>query len=277
MRLDEWVRQAGERLAAAGIEAARLEAQMLAAHVLGVQREWVLAHGDHDFPDLEGEALLQRRQAHEPLAYILGGREFFGRTFGVGPGVLVPRHETETLVEAALEWIDERPGAHTVLDLGAGSGCIAVTVALERPRLQVTGTDVSPKALERARENAERLGTRVEWILSDAFAGLAGRRFDLILTNPPYLGLHEALPRDVADFEPAEALFAGPSGLEFYELLADEASLHLEDGGALLAELGHGQADAVERLFGERGWHVHETRKDLSGTPRVLTAEPTFC
>src|ERR1044072_4019884 len=184
------MRHARERLEAAGIESPALEAQLLAGHVLLVDRTYVLTHPEEEFPELAGETLLQRREGQEPLAYILGEREFFGRRFRVGPGVLIPRQETETLVEAAMEQSD----VQSVLDVGTGSGCIAITLKLERPEWEVTAVDISERALDIASDNAKLLGADVRYLLSDGFASLLGESFDLIVTNPPYVGLHEALP-----------------------------------------------------------------------------------
>ncbi|HVL39369.1 MAG TPA: peptide chain release factor N(5)-glutamine methyltransferase, partial [Fimbriimonadaceae bacterium] len=213
--MDEWVRTAERRLASAGVESSRLEAQMLAAHVLGVERSWLLAHPEAEVNDLAGEVLLQRRESHEPLAYILGWREFYGRRFRVTPAALIPRQETEMLVDAVCE-LAPVPGSR-VLDLGTGSGCIAISVKLERPDLILTASDVSPGALEVAEWNATELEASVELVLSDGFQALQGRVFDVIVSNPPYVALDEALPRDVVEWEPRQALFAGHTGLEFYK------------------------------------------------------------
>lgn len=275
MRLDEWLRTATTRLDLAGIDSPRLEAQVLAAHVLRVDRSWLLAHPDHEFPDLAGEALLQRREAREPLAYLTGYREFRGREFGVDPSVLIPRHETEELIEAALEWgVDENRQSEIVnrkcLDLGTGSGIIAVTLKLERPAWEVTAVDVSPEALATASANARFHGAAVRFLLSDAFSALLGESFDLIVSNPPYIGDEEELPPEVREHEPSTALFSGPTGLEFYARLANEAPNHMEDGGLLLLEVGHRQAQEVIALFEGAGWNHETTRRDLSGVERVV-------
>ncbi len=292
MRLDEWLRNATTRLDLAGVDSPRLESQVLAAHVLRVDRSWLLAHPDHDFNDLAGETLLQRREAHEPLAYITGYREFHGRTFGVDPSVLIPRHETEELVEAALEAplsffrgesaansgeLDREENergvggrARRVLDLGTGSGILAITLKLERPSWDVTAVDVSPEALATASANARFHGADVRFLLSDAFEALLGESFHLIVSNPPYIGDGEALAEEVRGHEPHRALFSGPTGLEFYARLANEAPPHLEDGGRLLLEVGHRQAAEVRAMFEGAGWRHEKTRRDLSGVERVL-------
>ena len=283
MRLDEWLRNATTRLDLAGVDSPRLEAAVLAAHVLRVDRAWLLAHPEHEFNDLAGETLLQRREAGEPLAYLTGYREFYNRPFGVDPSVLIPRQETEELVEEALQaplalsplereesvWgVGGR--AVRLLDLGTGSGILAVTLKLERPAWRVTAVDVSPEALATASANARFHGADVRFLLSDGFEALLGESFDLIVSNPPYIGDDEPLPRDVRDWEPGGALFSGPTGLEFYARLANEAPAHLEDGGLLLVEVGHTQAEAVRALFEGAGWNHEGTRRDLSGVERVL-------
>ncbi len=271
MTLAEWLERARSRLA--HVESPTLEAQLLAAHVLGVDRSFVLSHPTHDFPSLAGEPLLQRRERNEPLAYILGRREFYGRSFRVGPGVLIPRQETETLLEAALELLVQPA---RVLDLGTGSGALAVSIALERPEAEVTASDISATALAIAEDNAAALGAEVRFVLSDGFASLLGEAFDLIVTNPPYIGLHEPLPAEVGEFEPQEALFAGPTGFEFYQRLADKTMNHLADGGTLLMEVGYRQASEVAWLFKEKGWAIGEVLKDLSGVERVIAATYGF-
>ena len=266
MTVAEWVKLAEARLRGAGFDAARLEAQVLASHILRVDRSWLMAHPEHEFPDLAGEAMLQRRERHEPLAYILGTREFYGRTFGVSKAVLIPRHETETLVEEALTF----PAARSVLDIGTGSGAIAVTLNLERPDWEVTAVDLSPAAVDVAEANAERLGASVRIVVSDAFSALVGEAFDLIVTNPPYIGRSEPLAAEVGEHEPHLALYGGETGLEFYERLAREAPAHLNDGGFLLSEVGYRQAGAVQKLFERAGWSHVRTVADLSGIDRVV-------
>jgi release factor glutamine methyltransferase len=270
MRLDEWLRQATTRLDIAGIESARLEAQVLAAHILRVDRTWLLAHPDHDFPDMAGEGLLQRRENSEPLAYITGYRDFYGRTFGVDPSVLIPRHETEELVEAVLEFHKPGDGSGRILDIGTGSGILAITLKLERPTCEVTGVDISPEALATASANARFLNTDVRFILSDGFSALLGESFDVIVSNPPYIGDDEELASEVRDYEPSGALFSGPTGLEFYTRFANEAPNHLEDGGTIFLEVGHTQAAEVRALFESVGWKHETTRRDLSGIERVV-------
>ena len=274
MRLDEWLRHATTRLDLAGVDSPRLEAQVLAAHVLRVDRSWLLAHPEHDFNDLAGEGLLQRREGGEPLAYLVGHREFYGREFGVDSSVLVPRQETEELAEAALELSSRE--TRSLLDMGTGSGVLAVTLKLERPEWDVTAVDVSPESLATASANARFHRAAVRFVLSDGFEALLGESFDLIVSNPPYIGDDEILASEVRDWEPSGALFAGPTGLEFYARLANEAAGYLSDGGLLLLEVGHTQAATVVAIFEGAGWRHETTRHDLSGVERVVGFRPSF-
>lgn len=258
------------RLAAAGVDTPRLDAQVLVAHALGVERPWVLAHSGDEFVGEGLDGLCERREAREPLAYILGWREFYGRRFVVTPDVLIPRQETEHLVEVA----GGQPNVGTFLDLGTGSGCIAVTVKLTRPEIAVTASDASAAALEVARVNATNLGAEVEFVESDLFAGLQGRTFDVIASNPPYIGTGEALMPEVQEFEPHLALFAGKDAVAFYRRLAEESQDQLTLGGCLVVEIGDGMLRGVSVLFEEHGWHVDQVSGDLAGNPRVLVLKP---
>lgn len=253
MTLGEWLKMARMRVSS-------LEAQVLAGHVLLKDRAWVLAHPEVGVPELALELLLQRLEAGEPLAYVTGRREFYGLEFEVSPAVLIPRQETETLVEAALElasWV-------SVLDIGTGSGCIAVALKHARPGLRVTAVDVSVDALEMAKRNAERHGAEIEFVLGDGVALLAERRFDLVVSNPPYVAHGDSLGPGVGEFEPHLALFSGPTGLEFYERLAAAGPRRL------LVEVGDNQAAAVQRVFESRGFKFDGGRFDLLGIERVL-------
>lgn len=272
MTLGEWVRAAAAKLKEAGIESSQLEAQLLAATALQRPRAWIVAHPEEAVENEALEALLERRTNREPLAYIVGSREFYGREFVVSPAVLIPRQETETLVEAALEFLTSSGGApRAVLDIGTGSGCVALTLSIERPDCEVVALDVSGGALAIARRNANKLGARqVEFVVGDLFEPLRERRFDLIVTNPPYVATGDDLPPEVSGFEPPQALFSGPTGVEFFERLAKEAASHLLPHGLLLTEVGDGQEDRVTSIFDGLGWHEVLRRKDLSATVRVL-------
>ncbi|HMS54817.1 MAG TPA: peptide chain release factor N(5)-glutamine methyltransferase [Fimbriimonadaceae bacterium] len=264
------MRVATDRLERVGIESARLEAQVIAAHVEGRDRSWLLSRGDEPFNDLAGEALLQRREGQEPLAYILGYREFYGRRFIVNRHVLIPRHETEVVVEATLKRI---PDGGTVLDVGTGSGCIAITIALEQPKSRVSAVDISSEALEIAQLNAKRLGSTLTFHRSDLFSSLGIGQFDVIVSNPPYIGVEEQLPVEVRRFEPDLALFAKDYGMSLYRRISDEAKEFLSASGYLIVEVGDDRAKEVQEVFSASGWRVVELVSDLGGMPRCLVMQ----
>lgn len=267
MTVRDWLRSAAAELAAAGADTAQLDAEVLLAHALGTSRSWLLAHPDEPLDD-PPDKLLSRRVAREPLAYIVGAREFYGRTFRVGPGVLVPRQETETLVEAALDGLGGK-----VLDVGTGSGCLAITIKLERPNWMVAACDVSRDAIKIARSNADALGALVHMSACDLFAAYDGLKFGLIVSNPPYVKSDAELQPEVGKFEPQRALFAGPDGLEVYRRLAVEAKGHLMPWGRLIVELGDGMESDAASVFERQGWRVAGVRDDLGGTPRAMTLQ----
>ena len=255
---------------------ARLEARVLAAHAWAVTPAWLIAHDTDALPTEQAaafDALLARRLAGEPVAYLTGSREFFGRPFVVTPDVLIPRHDTELLVERALAQIP--PGRPTtVLDLGTGSGCVAITLALERPQARVTAVDRSPAALAVAQRNAALLGADVEFLTSDWFEALAFRRFDCIVGNPPYVAAGDPhLSRGDVRFEPAAALASGPDGLDDLRHLIEAARDHLVPGGLLLLEHGYDQAPAVRALLSAHGYPRSRSWTDLAGIERVSGAE----
>ena len=281
----EMLARAREFLARKGVDEARLEAELLVAHALGLDRLRLFLELDRPVEAQEvsrARELLVRRGRGEPTAYLTGVREFYGRSFHVRPGVLVPRPETELVVDLARERLAGRRGAR-VLDVGTGSGCLAVTLALELDAPEVVAVDVSPAAVEVARENAARLGARVELRVGDALAPLGppepGAAFDLVVSNPPYVAREHAadLPREVREHEPAEALLAPPGDPDHWALrLLAEAGPRLRPGGTLLVELGFDQAPRLAARpglagAGELRWHA-----DLAGVTRVLewTAGP---
>ncbi len=251
---------------------ARLEAQILFAHALGVNRAWLIGHDrDSLTPDQEStvEALLMRRLAGEPVAYLLGEREFYGRPFQVTPDVLIPRPDTELLVELALQRLPQ-DAALNVLDVGVGSGAVAISLALERPRCRVTGVDLSAGALRVAEANAEALHAAVEFLASDVYVALGARRFHLIASNPPYIATADPhLERGDLRFEPPQALASGCDGLDLIRRLVSEAPTHLEAGGWLLLEHGWDQAAAVRALLCQRGFGAVFSATDLAGHERV--------
>jgi release factor glutamine methyltransferase len=267
MTIREWLSQATARLESQGFVRAKIEAQLLAAHLFLRDRTWVLAFDDEPINELAAEVLLQRREAHEPLAYIIGSREFYGRKFMVNPSVLIPRQETELLVELALKM----PPNSKILDIGTGSGCIGTSLKLERPDFDVWATDISAPALQTARENAELLGAHVSFRLSDLFDQFSVEKFDLIVSNPPYIGTDEPLDREVRDYEPHQALFADNCGLKIYERIAKEGRLRLNRNGKIMVEIGYQQGESVPQIFAQNGWKT-ALHRDLSGHPRVVVA-----
>jgi release factor glutamine methyltransferase len=270
---------AGEALQAARARLAatsrnpRRDAEVLLAHVLRCDQAALLTHPERLLSAVESdqlESFLNRRLASEPMQYITGSQEFFGLLFEVTPAVLIPRPETEHLVEAALEHLGRE--AVRILDVGTGSGAIAVALAHARPQSHVTAVDLSPAALEVARRNAQRHGVldRLTLLQSNLLAALDGADFDVVVSNPPYIAEGEVLETQVSNYEPQSALYAGPTGLEVYERLIPEARNVLKPGGWLLLEIGFGQQPAVEALL--RGWRSVSVVHDLQGIPRVLQA-----
>ncbi|HEV3113401.1 MAG TPA: peptide chain release factor N(5)-glutamine methyltransferase [Candidatus Binataceae bacterium] len=269
-------------LAQAGVENSKLDASVLLAAVLGVDRSRLFT-GSASF---DGRSILRfhkfvaRRAAREPLAYIVCHKEFFGLDFVVSPEVLIPRPETESIVEAALAALSGKPRA-AVLDLGTGSGAIAVAIATNAPDAQVTATDIAPDALKTARRNAAHHGclARIEFALGDCWAALSCShpKFDLIVSNPPYVRDDEmgGLQPEVARYEPEIALRGGKDGLDFYRRIAAEVDSHLNSGGEIIVEVGAGQAAEVARILKDGGCCAVETIRDLAGHERVVRARLT--
>lgn len=256
----------------AGSDTPRLDAELLLAHALGISRETLLLTlADRNAPP-GFDVLVGRREAGEPLAYITGSRAFWTIEIGVGPGVLVPRADSETLIEAATAHFGAR-GPGRVLDLGTGPGTLLLAALDEWPDATGVGIDASQAALDYATRNAERLGMAERArFQSGGWAG-TGERFDLVLCNPPYIGTQEAVGAGVREHEPAEALFAGPDGLDDYRRIAPLLPGQLARGGVACVEIGWRQADAVGALFRAAGLAV-AVRQDLGGRDRclVLTA-----
>lgn len=249
MTIREALRLAEARLEQAGVPDADVDAAYLLASVLKEDTLAMRINGHRELAAPQRaafDALCDRRAVREPLQYILGETEFMGLTFHVEPGVLIPRADTEILVEKALAWM--KPGAR-VLDIGTGSGAIAVSLAKLGRQAQVTAVDVSDRALEIARRNAERNGAAVEFVKSDCFSALKGRKYDMIVSNPPYISEDEmrGLMPEVTR-EPELALFGGADGLDFYRRISREAPEYLNEGGCLLFEIGWLQKDAVSAL-----------------------------
>ena len=268
------------RLIAAGLAPAdaALDAEVLARHILGWDRAAILTHGRE--PERQGfgdalEALIERRAQREPVAQIIGRREFWGLDFEVNRDVLVPRPETELIVEEALAFARERRLAR-VIDVGTGSGCIAVALATELPDIRVSATDTSLSAIGVARRNASAHGvdSRIEFHVCDVLEDVDGPA-ELIVSNPPYVpeGMAPHLQPEVVRYEPHAALFGGETGLEVILALLQQAPARLAPGGRLIVEFGFGQSEGVERLAAANGWTLLRTREDLQGIPRTLVLE----
>jgi release factor glutamine methyltransferase len=251
---------------------ARLEVRVLLGHALGVERAWLVAHEHDELPSgplASYESLLARRLAGEPVAYILGEKEFFGRSFKVTPAALIPRPETELLVELVLDMLAPDRQAR-ILDLGTGSGCIAITLALERPDCEVVATDQSTPALNVARENAVRHGAKVRFCQGNWYQALSAEtdKFDLIVSNPPYIAQGDAHLAALTH-EPSHALASGADGLDDIRLVVKGAVTHLVPGGWLMFEHGWDHAEACRELLQQARFSQVQTRTDLAGHGRV--------
>ena len=274
------LRDATPRLAAAKIDSARLDAELLLGHALGVERSRLLLKRD---ATVDGaalarfHALIARRAGGEPVSYIIGRREFWSLEFIVTPAVLTPRPETELLVETVVKVLMAK-SAPRILDLGTGSGAIAVALAKEIRGAEIVATDISADALEVARANARRHGVeeRISFLAGDLFAPVADMTgaFDLIVSNPPYIRCDDfvSLPRDVRDFEPRIALDGGADGLDFYRRIAREAPRHLTAGGFVAIEIGANLGEEVARLLAAADFDGARMEKDLAGLERVVRA-----
>ena len=263
MRVREALADAARKLAAVS-ETARLDAELLMAHALGVEREQMLLHRLGEEVPAGFEALLGRRLAHEPVAYVIGRRAFWTIELEVGPGALVPRPDSETLIEAAIAHFGDR-APKRILDLGTGPGTLLLAALAQWPEATGLGIDASEAALAWARRNAI---PRAEFRLGDWGAGL-DERFDLILCNPPYVEADAELPPDVARYEPASALHAGADGLDDYRRIAPQLASLLAPSGAVCVEIGAGQLISATALFAAQGFAI-ESRRDLGGIERCL-------
>lgn len=253
-----------------------VDARVLLSHVLARDRAWLIAHAGDALDRAHADAffaLAKRRREGEPVAYLVGHREFWGLRFEVTPAVLIPRPETETLVEAALQRLP-RDRSIRVLDLGTGSGAIAIAIATERPDAQVTATDISNEALDVARANAKRLGAaNVTFVRADWYDGLPRERYDAIVSNPPYVASDDPhLGEGDVRFEPRIALAPRTSALSALAAIAAGAQEHLVEGGAIVVEHGYDQADHVIDLLARSGFVDARSLRDLAGVRRVVAA-----
>lgn len=281
IRLGEALAAAKQRLRAAGVDEAEISAELLLAHAMGKDRTFLFREPAHPIPPQQHERfldLLRERERRCPVAYLLGEQEFMGLRFEVGPSVLIPRPETEQLVERALEILEGVSGAPRLADLGTGSGCIAIAIAKRDPRVRVAAIDRSDDALALARRNARRHGVeqRVRFLRGDLFSALREQpEFDLVVSNPPYIdpSQRDSLMPEVRDFEPAGALFA-PAGHPtfFHAEIARQSATRLKPGGWLLLEMGAGQAQAAVGEVRLRGYDPIVCRRDFQGIERVLEA-----
>ena len=270
------LREATAKLAASGIDSARLDARLLLGAALGVDGTWLFNHADDILGNEEGfAALIERRLNREPVSLILGHREFWSLDFTVTRDTLAPRPDSETLIEAVLAELPDRGRALSLLDLGVGTGCLLLSLLSELPQARGVGVDLDPATLAVARGNAERLGlaARSEFLLSDWWEGVSGR-FDVVLSNPPYIPTADiaGLDPEVAKFEPLGALDGGADGLDCYRLLAAGAGRFLAEDGVIAFEVGAGQATAVAALLTDAGFDLRGVRRDLAGIERCVVA-----
>lgn len=275
--ISEAIQEGAQSLRGAGVPEARREAGSLLSFVLGRDRTFLISRADDE---VEAEALekfrraIERRAGGEPLQYIVGVQDFFGREFCVTPDVLIPRPETELLVEAALEVVGET--APSICDVGAGSGCIAITLLCEIGEASAVAVDISSNAIEIARQNARKLevSDRIRFVISDCFESLNPDeyQFDLIVSNPPYVtgSAIAGLQREVRDHEPLIALSPGGDGLAVIRRLLLESPPFLKPGGHMLMEIGFDQAEAVTNLVDQTVWDLLEIRPDLQNIPRIV-------
>jgi release factor glutamine methyltransferase len=273
---------ATQRLAKRGVPSARLDAEVILAEAAGVLRTCLLT----DTVDLSDailrrfDAMIADREHRMPLAYIVGHREFYSLDLHVTPAVLIPRPETETVVTAALEIIENRPNIR-VLDIGTGSGAIAIALAVHAPAIRLTATDISEDALEVARDNARvhRVADRIDFRLADLFdpldRGPRLERFDLIVSNPPYIdeGSISDLEPEIRDFEPRVALGAPDRGLSVYRRIAAPSASHLSASGEIIVEVGAGQVDDIVQILANAGLRLVAVINDLAGIARVVRAQ----
>ena len=281
MTVLEAIQKSAEFLGKKNVESPRLQVELLLAHLLKLPRMKLYLNFERVLSASETDALrelVKRRGQREPLQHIVGSTSFCGYEIAVNRHALVPRPETELLAELGWEFLVTRhPPLVTALDFGTGTGCIAIALAAKCPNAKIVATDISEEALSLAKENAARnnVAGRIEFLQSDGFAGLStGSRFDLIVSNPPYIPSAEieTLQAEVRDFDPRSALDGGADGLDFYRTLAIEARPFLNADGKILLEFGDGQAEAIRRIFEDEKWIVEAVKDDYSRRARILIA-----
>ncbi|HEY0766229.1 MAG TPA: peptide chain release factor N(5)-glutamine methyltransferase [Pyrinomonadaceae bacterium] len=279
MKIGESIQEAALALESSGVPESRREAGSLLEFILGKDRTFLISHAGDEIDENSFDRLrefVERRAAGEPLQYITGVQDFYGREFRVTPDVLIPRPETELLVEAALQIVGDIGAAPFICDVGTGSGCIAVTLLCELISARGVLIDKSPVALEVAKINAQNLSVteRARFLVSDCFDALDSRehKFDLIVSNPPYVAAAAlaGLQREVRDHEPLVALSPGGDGLGVIRRLIAEGPDFMKPHGYMLMEIGFDQGEAVERLIGSSAWSLREIRPDLQGIPRIV-------
>ena len=267
--------QKGEQLLqAAGVMDAKIDAWLLLEMVAKIDRSFYFTHTDEEVdPEVltEYERVVEKRAEHVPLQYITGEQEFMGMTFKVNSNVLIPRQDTETLVEETLKVIEPQM---EVLDLCTGSGCILLSILKNAPAVKGTGSDVSKQALLVAKENAKLHNLEADWVRGNLFDNITGQ-FDVIVSNPPYIAQTEipSLMPEVAQFEPIQALDGGPDGLDFYRRITEEAPKYLKENGYLFFEIGFDQGAAVKQLMMDAGFKEVAVIKDLAGNDRVVKGQ----
>jgi release factor glutamine methyltransferase len=257
-------------------ERARRDAELLLMHLLKRSRAWLIAHNDELLADelsVSYTELLERRRKGEPIQYVTGETEFYGLQFLVTSDVLIPRPETEHLAEKVIELASDFDAPH-IVDVGTGSGAIAVALAHKLPQASITATDISSRALALAEENAKRNGVAVRFLAGDLLEPVEGERFEIIVSNPPYVAMadRDSLDVEVREYEPALALFAGEDGLEIYHRLIPAAFDALTPGGFVVLEIGYGQSTAIADLLTSAGFECVEFVPDLQGISRVACA-----
>ncbi|MDE3137789.1 MAG: peptide chain release factor N(5)-glutamine methyltransferase [Acidobacteriota bacterium] len=281
MKFREALKRAVAELRAANVPSPVRAAELLLMHVAGASRAWIYAHIDDPLDGAAAEqygALVAKRAAGTPTQYLTGMQEFWGMEIEVTPDVLIPRPETEHVVEVALARLGQERSRERlrVVDVGTGSGCIALALARELPQARIFATDISARALVVARRNAARhgLADRIAFVEASLLAPFPPRSFDVVVSNPPYVSRKDAasLPREVREHEPHLALFAGEEGVEVYPGLIAEAAERLVAGGLLVMELGYDVSERVEALLDTAEWREIDINSDLAGIPRVIAA-----